>query len=48
LSPGRHFSQSDAWDLSLVSKLSFMILGPGFQTPTALVMYLAAFNLLDK
>jgi hypothetical protein len=26
---GRHFSQSDAWDLSLVSKLSFLILGPG-------------------
>ncbi len=26
--PGRHFSQSDAWDLSLVSNLSFMILVP--------------------
>jgi hypothetical protein len=24
--PSRHFSQSDAWDLSLVSNLSFMIL----------------------
>jgi hypothetical protein len=26
--PGRHYSQSDVWELRLVSKLSFMILGP--------------------
>ena len=25
---GRYISQSDAWDLRLVSKLVFMILGP--------------------
>jgi hypothetical protein len=34
---GRHFSQSDAWDLSLVSNLSFMILGPGWSVSTVFV-----------
>jgi hypothetical protein len=37
MAAGRHFSQSDAWDLSQVSNLSFMILGPD--------MHISIFNI---
>jgi hypothetical protein len=34
-----HFRQSDAWDLRLVSNLSFMILGPWQLTPYSLYIH---------